>query len=288
MIFCLNGTFLPASQAKVSVLDNGFLYGDGFYDTSRVYDGVVFELEAHLKRIGESARKMALVLPWPLERIDSWIKTVIAKNKLKEARIRVTVTRGIHGTTFGVERRPTLVITCAKVRVHPATYTKGVDACTLKSERLWPEIKTIGMTGRMLAARSSLPSGAREWIFIGGKNRVREGAFTNVFLVKNGRLLTPNIGRILPGLTRKRVLALARKEGLSVEVTDLPKSALGRAGEIFLTNRVREIIPVVRCDGRRVGSGRPGPVTKRLIVAYREYVRRYVERHRSDMVRLHT
>ncbi len=280
MIFCINGKFVPANQAKVSVLDNGFLYGDGFYDTSRVYDGVVFELESHLKRIASSAQKMALVFPWPMKTVGRWIQTVVTKNRLQDAKVRVTVTRGFHGTEFGLEHRPTLVITCARVRMDREVSKKGVAAAFVRAERTWPEIKTIGLTGRMLAARSALPHGAEEVICLGEKNRVREGAFTNVFLVKNGRLLTPKIGRILPGLTRHRVLALARTAGLPVAVRDLPKSALFHADEIFLTNRVREIIPVVRLNGKKVGSGKPGPVTKKLLGTYREYVRKYVERHR--------
>lgn len=287
MIFCINGKFLPARQARISVLDNGFLYGDGFYDTMRVYDGVVFELEAHLKRIASSAQKMALVLPWPMPTIGAWIKTVSARNRLTEARIRVTISRGIHGIQFGIERRPTLVITCEKVTVNRAVSAKGIDACTLTFERLWPGIKTIGMTGMILAARSVAPYGASEVICIGEKNRVREGAFTNVFIVNNGRLLTPKNG-IFPGLTRHRVLALARRADLPVLMKDLPRSALGNADEIFLTNRVREIIPIVRLNGKKVGTGRVGPMTKKLMVAYREYVRKYVERHTSDVAHLRT
>lgn len=282
MIFCLNGKFIPASQAKVSVLDNGFLYGDGFYDTMRTYDGVVFELKAHLQRITWSAQQMALVLPWTTQTIGTWIKKISARNRLTDARIRVTVTRGMHGTTFGIERRPTLVIMCANIRNNTAIDRYGIRGCTMKLQRVWPEIKTLGLTAMILGKRYATQHAADEVIGISADGNVLEGVSTNIFIVKSNRVFTPK-SRILPGLTRKRVLVLARKKNLPVLVKDLPKSALLSADEIFLTNRVREIIPVVRLNGKKVGSGRVGPITKRLMAAYREYVRKYVERHRSDV-----
>ncbi len=271
MMFCINGKFISEAKAKISVLDNGFLYGDGFYDTMRAYDGVVLELDLHLKRIALSSEAMDLRLPWNTQTLATWILKIVRLNRLTEARIRVTVTRGN-------AHQSTLVITCSSMKNTFAITSAGIHACTVKMSRLFPAIKTLGgLSTMILGERYAALNNADEAIGISADGKVLEGATSNIFLVKNGRLMTPKNG-ILKGLTRQRILVLARKKGLKVFVKNIPQSALKSADEIFLTNRPREIIPVVRLNGKKVGSGKVGPVTKQLMAAYQEYVRAYVKR----------
>lgn len=279
MILCVNGRFVPSNKAKISALDNGFLYGDGFYDTMRTYNGVLLELEEHLSRIEHSATRMQIALPWSRHLLRSWILILIKKNRLKEARVRVTITRGTHGFDFIASRDPTLIISAEKLQIPSTVYSKGVVAITMKLERLMPDIKTIGLTNMIVAYQASSELDAYEVICHTSTGRVLEGASTNVFLVSRGSLITPKKG-ILPGMTRKCILMIARSMKLNVKVQDFSFRRLYSADEIFLTNRPREIIPVIQVNNRVIGNGRPGNITRRLMMAYQEYVEKYTAKHR--------
>ena len=291
MLFCLNGRFVVASKAKVSVLDNGFLYADGFYDTLRVYDGVIFELPLHLRRIERTAIALGIDLPRRFEAIarpdaarpngtgevgrGNWLTETVEKNKLREARVRITVTRGIHGRDFAHTKKPTIVITCEKLKKRLRTL-KGLSACMMRFERIVPAYKTLGGLGVLLTVRmEAKKGGCDEVIGMDVRGFVREAATSNVFVVRGGCLLTPKNG-ILPGLTRARVLQLAKKLGIKTIVKDFRISVLHSADEIFLTNRIREIIPIVRLNDTKVGKGTVGLVTKKLAGAYRVYVKRAI------------
>ncbi len=283
MILCVNGRLVPASKATVSALDNGFLYGDGFYDTMRTYGGVLLELEEHLTRVERSAKRMKIDMPWSRERLREWTLRVIARNKLKDARVRITVTRGQHGFDFSSSKRPTLVISAEHLKIPPRIYTSGVSAATMRMERLMPAIKTIGLTNMIEAYQTAADLGVYEMICHDADRHVLEGASTNVFIVSRGTLLTPKRG-MLPGITRKRVLALAKKLKLRVRTAHVGVATLRGAREVFLTNRPREIIPVVKVDGRQIGSGKPGPVTCRLMAAYDDYIEGYIAKNRKNQL----
>lgn len=271
MIVCLNGQFLSDEQAKISVLDNGFLYGDGFYDTMRTYGGVVLELDLHLDRIEKSARLTGITLPCARAELRGWIEETVHLNGFAAARVRVTLTRGANGFDFLTCASPTLVITCEEFLADPRMYEDGVRAFTLKLQRVFPEIKTLGLTAMMVAYRDIIPKNGYEALLVDDLGFVREGASTNFFIVKNGVLQTPE-HHMLPGLTRARVMELARARGLVVCEKDVTVAELADAEELFLTNRPREIIPVVLLDGQPVGDGHVGPITKQVMEAYREYV----------------
>ncbi len=277
MIFCINGTFVSEKKATLSVLDNGFLYADGFYDTLRVYDGVLFELPLHLGRIAASAEAMDIPLPWGLRKIDKWLSEIVRRNSLSDARVRITVTRGAQGRDFSRARKPTIVITCERLDLKKGPPV-GASACTMLLMRPLPSIKTLGLQHLVLAAKEAKRRGASEVIGIDAQGFVREGVTSNVFVVRGGRLLTPK-NRILRGLTRSLVLKLARKTGLKTTIRDFKRSLLPSSDEVFLCNRVREIVPIVRINGKKIGNGRVGPITKRLTASYGEAVRNFIEKN---------
>ncbi len=277
MIFCINGTFVSAKKATLSVLDNGFLYADGFYDTLRVYDGVLFELPLHLRRIAASAEVMDISLSWGLRNIGKWLSEILRRNSLSDARVRITVTRGVQGRDFSRARKPTIVITCEKLHLTKGP-SKGVSACTMLLERPLPSIKTLGLQHLVLAAHEAKRREVSEVIGVDALGFVREGVTSNVFVVRNGRLLTPK-NRILCGLTRSLILKLARKMGIKATIRDFKRSLLPSSDEVFLCNRVREIVPIVRINGKKMGNGRVGPITRRLIASYGEAVRNFIEKN---------
>lgn len=284
MILCVNGRMLPQPQAKLSALDNGFLYGDGFYDTMRTYDGVILELEEHLTRMQYAAQRMKIRLPWSRNKLGLWILRTVAHNKLKNARVRITVTRGECGLDFVTSCRPTLVISAEPLTLPAHIHKKGVSTATMRMQRLMPDIKTIGLTHMIVGVQRAHDLGVYEMICRGEDGHILEGVSTNVFIVKRGTLLTPKKGMLL-GITRKRVLSLARRMKLRVHIHDVGLASLRSADEVFLVNQLREIIPVVKVDGQRIGSGKPGSITRRLMEEYAKFVADYVEKNRSSQRR---
>ena len=279
MFVCINGKFLLQNNAVVSAFDNGFLYGDGVYETMRTYQGVIFELDIHLKRLQKSANGIGLRLSWPVTKIKQWANKLVKLNNAKVARIRITLTRGVNDFDFNTCKNPTLMIHSEKLKIKPEVYKNGVAVVTMKLQRILPEIKTIGLTHMIQAYRAFDPKKVAEAIIIDKKNFVKEGASTNVFVVNDGMIFTPKNG-ILVGTTRNRVINLAQKNGFKVAVKDFKADKLSLADEIFLTNRPREIIPVTKLNGKKVGSGKVGKVTQKLMQAYQNYVKNYVETHR--------
>jgi len=263
-------------MARISALDNGFLYGDGIYETMRTYGGKILELDLHLERLAKSAKFVGIRLPVSLLILRRWCLRLSKVNHLGESRMRITLSRGANGFDFLTCRKPTLLITCEKLVIDQRDATKGVCAITMRLTRVLPEIKTLGLTHMMVGYREAAKKPAQkiyEVILIDEKGFVREGASTNIFVIKKGVVFTP-ARNILKGLTRNRVMQLARKLELKMRTIDFKTKALANADEIFLTNRPREIIPVIRLNGKRVGKGMPGPVTKRLMAAYQGYIKR--------------
>lgn len=272
----LNGKLVEAAAAHISAFDNGFLYGDGIYETMRTYEGKILELDLHLERLAKSAKFFGIRLPFALKMIRRQCLQLATVNRLGESRMRITLSRGANGFDFLTCRKPTLLISCEKLTIARNNYAKGVSAITMRLSRVLPEIKTLGLTHMMVAYRAAAEQKSKkiyEVILVDEKGFVREGASTNIFAVKKGAILTP-ARNILKGLTRDRVIQLVRKLGLKISIVDFSTKVLANADEIFLTNRPREIIPVVRLNGKKVGKGKPGPVTKKLMAAYQAYIKR--------------
>ena len=288
MLVWPNGRFLPARDARVSALDRGLLHGDGVYDTWRTYGGLPFATAAHLRRLAGAARALGLPAPGPARGWERRARLLVARAGLADAAVRLTVTRGVAGEGLAPERRarPTLLLSARQLPAHlEPRRREGIPVVLLPFPRdagaPWGGLKLVGhpsaVVGRVTASRR----GAAEGLYVTAGGEVTEATSANVFLVERGALVTPpRASGILPGVTRALVIALARRAGLRVREERIAAPRLRRAREIFLTASTIEILPVVRVDGRAVGPGRPGPVTRRLQSAYAAHVAGVLRRTR--------
>lgn len=281
MICCLNGKFIDQKDAKISILDNGFMFGDAFFDTMRTYNGVVLELEKHLTRIAKTIKILHLKLPCSMQQLEFWIKKTSKINKLDQARMRVTISRGVNGFDFLSCKNPTLVITCEPYMKDKKIIKNGVSTFTLSYQRPWPEIKSTNLIPMVQAYFTLHAKKGYEGILVNDSGNVTEGSSTNIFIVKNGEIITPK-DKLLAGVTRNRVIELAKEMKLKMKIKNFKKSELFKADEIFLTNRPREIIPVIKVDNKKIGSGKPGPFTKKIISAYEKFTEDYTKLHLKD------
>jgi branched-chain amino acid aminotransferase len=287
----VDGVLLPAAEARVPVLDRGFLYGDSVYEVIRTYGGRPFEAEAHLARLARSAERIGLPLPWDAARTRREIARTLeaagaggpaepaaATWNAGERTIRLVMTRGSGepGLDPALAVAPLAIVMVTPLAGPPAAaYRDGIAACVVGGARASPTVADPGAkTGlhlpHVLAVREARERGADEALLADGAGNVTEGASSNLFVVSGGKLVTPHLGAgILEGVTRGLVLRLAREAGRSPEERAVPISALAAAEELFVTSTAREVLPVTRLDGRPVGTGRPGPVTIALHQAFR-------------------
>jgi branched-chain amino acid aminotransferase len=277
----LNGRLVPEEEARVSVFDRGFLYGDGVFESMRAVGGVVFRRERHLERLLRSADGIGLDLKAAGPALAAAPGEVLEANRLSDARIRLTVTRGTGRPGDYVEALgpPTVVVSAAPFqRLGESLYASGVRVMIprrrqIPPDSLDPAIKSISRLGSVLARREARDRGAFEAVLLDGGGHLTEGTASNVFLVVMGRLLTPPApAGGLPGITREAVVELARAAAIEVSEERLPAGLVAEAQEAFLTNTSWEILPVVQVDERRIGEGVPGPVTRDLLAAYRDLV----------------
>jgi branched-chain amino acid aminotransferase len=287
----IDGRLLPPAEAHVSVFDRGFLYGDSVYEVVRTYSGRPFELQAHLVRLAHSASLIGLTLPWDAGRLASEVVRTLdaargpdaddpaaAPWNRGERTVRIVITRGSGdlGLDPSLAVAPTSIIIVHPLAGPPATaYRDGVEACVVGVPRAAPpaadpSAKTGLHLPHVLAVREARGRGAYEALLTDGRGHVTEGASSNLFAVREGRVRTPHLGAgILEGVTRGVVIRLAREAGVAVEETALTVAELEAATELFITSTAREILPVTRLGGRPVGDGRVGPVTRRLHDAFR-------------------
>jgi len=274
----LNDRFVPQEEAVVSVFDHGFLYGDGVYETLRAYRGRVFQLAEHLARLDRSASHIQLRLPVGPERLADLLRESLRRNQLQEAYLRITLSRG--GGEIGLDpalcKSPTLVIIAKPFQPYPESiYTSGVAVIIAKTRRnlpeaLSPQVKSLNFLNNILAKMEAKTAGAHEALMLNHRGELTEGTTSNVFTVRGGRLLTPSVeSGILDGITRGLVLQLAAELGIPSEETRVTIEDLTRAEECFLTNTTQEVLPVTQVDGRMIGNGRPGEITRRLHASFR-------------------
>jgi len=277
-IVYLNGEFLPADEAKVSVLDRGFVFGDGVYEVIPVYGRHPFRLDQHLDRLERSLAGIRLADPLGRERWREVLEELIRQNAGEgDLSVYLQVTRGVarrdHGFPDGVQ--PTVLAMCNPIApLDPEVAEHGVAAITLDDIR-WQycNIKAITLLPNILLRQQALERGAVEAILV-RDGLVTEGAASNVFVVREGVLYTPPTGpRLLPGITRDLVVELARDNDIDCREQDIPGEALREAEEIWLTSSTKEIVPVTRLDELPIGSGRPGPLWQRLYAIYQDYKR---------------
>ena len=278
----LYNKFVPTRDARISVLDRGFLYGDGVFETLRAYNGQPFQLENHLVRLSASAREIRIPLPFPLQKLRQLLLRALSVNRLQEAILRISISRG-QGPIGLVPRpdpKPTLVIIPRSFNGYPpARYRKGLKVAIVSVRRIPPQaldpgIKSSNFLNNILAGMEAQRRRADEGLMLTLTGHLAEGTISNLFLVKQGRLFTPRVGLgILPGITRRLVIHLAKQLRIPVKECRLVPADLYKADECFLTNSSMEVMPVFSADGHRIGNGKPGITTRRLHEAYREKVR---------------
>ena len=274
----LNDKFVPQEEAVVSVFDHGFLYGDGVYETLRAYRGRVFKLAEHLARLERSASRIQLHLPAGPERLTDLVREALRRNQLSDSYLRITVSRGTGeiGLDPALCKAPTLVIIAKPFQPYPESiYAEGVSVIVARTRRnlpeaLPPQVKSLNFLNNILAKMEAKAAGAHEALMLNHRGDITEGTTSNVFVVQEGRLRTPSVEcGILDGITRELVLQLASELGVPSEETRLTVEDLMRAEECFLTNTTQEVLPVTRVDGRMIGDGRPGGITRRLHASLR-------------------
>ena len=270
----VNDVFMPLSEARVSVEDRGFQFGDGIYELLRVYAGVPFHLTEHLGRLEQSARAIGIPVPYSRDRWAAVISEAVLRSGFQEAKVYIQVTRGVaprdHVPAGALT--PTVVIT-VRAMAPPAAelYARGADVVTVSDSR-WARcnIKSIGLLANVLAKQQARDAGAVEALFV-RDGYVLEGATSNLIIIKSRCLVTPPEGPLLlSGVTRKVVLGLAQEAGVAVKEQPVAEDELYGADEIVLTGTTIEVLPIARVNGRPVGSGAPGPVARLLMARFRE------------------
>jgi branched-chain amino acid aminotransferase len=273
----IDGVVLDGERAQVSVFDRGFLYGDSVFEVFRTYGGVPFAMTEHLERLVRSAERLLIRMPVSIDRLSEEIAAAIAAAGSGDHYVRVIITRGSGPLTYDPlsASNPLRVVIVAPVKPPAAElYDRGVAVAILEASRPTDDARAAGAKAsnylaNLLAVHEVQKQGAHEALVLGRRGQVLEGASSNIFIVKDGKLLTPKPEPgVLVGITRATVLRVAEELGIPVEETELRPEVIYAADEAFITSSIREVMPVVSVDGGPVGEGKPGPVTKRLRQGY--------------------
>jgi branched-chain amino acid aminotransferase len=277
----IDGKLQNEHNAKISVFDHGLLYGDGVFEGIRAYNGRVFKLKEHIDRLFYSAKAILLEIPMtPAELMKATVATIRA-NKLRDAYIRLVVTRGVGNLGLNPRscKAPTVIIIAGKIQVYPAElYARGMEIVTVPTVRnlhsaLNPAIKSLNYLNNILAKIEANNAGVEEAVMLNSEGFVAECTADNLFIVKNGEMFTPPLSAgALYGITRGTVMELAAQTGVKVSEPNLTRYDLFNADECFLTGTGAEIMPVIKIDGRLIGTGKPGPQTTKWIGAYKALV----------------
>ncbi len=273
----VNGRFVPAEEASISVFDHGFLYGDGVFEGIRVYEGNIFRLHQHIERLYHSAQCLLLAIPMAPEALHDAIVETVRRRGLPNQYVRVVVSRG--AGDLGLDPRlcptPSVIIIADTIALYPERYdTEGLDLVTVATRRMpsWaldPRIKSLNYLNNILAKIEAQQAGAVEGVMLNAEGYVAECTADNLFVWQGERLLTPAVAAgALQGITRASVLEIARDLGLYTEEGFLTRYDLYTAEECFMTGTGAEIVPVVRIDARQIGAGVPGPMTARIREAF--------------------
>lgn len=273
----INGKYYEQNRARISVFDHGLLYGDGVFEGIRAYHGRVFKLREHIDRLFASAKAILLTVPLTREELISAVVETCRRNRLRDGYIRLVVTRGVG--TLGLDpnrcKAASVIIIADKIQLYPEEYYRnGLKIVTVPTTRnlhsaLNPAIKSLNYLNNILAKIEAHNAGCEEAIMLNAEGFVAECTGDNLFIVKAGRLATPPLAAgALYGITRQVVIELAQEAGLPVSEPNLTRYDLFNADECFLTGTGAELVPVVEIDGRIIGTGKPGPITRQLVDAY--------------------
>jgi branched-chain amino acid aminotransferase len=274
----LNGRFVPEEQATVSVFDHGFLYGDGVFEGIRAYDGRVFRLEDHVQRLFDSAQAIMLSIPLSQKEMCEAILETLRKNNLRNAYIRPIVSRGYGDLGLDPNKcpRPSVIIIAIDWgAMYGDLYEVGLTAISVAVRRnspdsLPPNIKSLNYLNNILAKIEANVKGGNEAIILDSRGLVSEGSGDNIFVIKEGQIFTPHTISNLKGITRAAVMELAEIKGNPIQEKEMGLFDLYTADEVFVTGTAAEVAPVTKVDGRVIGTGKPGPITKELMAAFKE------------------
>jgi branched-chain amino acid aminotransferase len=274
----IDGKYYDEQDAKISVFDHGLLYGDGIFEGIRAYNGRVFKLKEHIDRLFYSAKAILLTIPMSHKQICDAVVDTCRENKIRDGYIRLVVTRGVGGLGLNPNRckHPSVIVIADKIQLYPnEVYERGMDIITVPTTRnlhsaLNPAIKSLNYLNNILAKIEANLGGCEEAIMLNAQGFVSECTGDNLFIIKAGKMYTPPLSAgALYGITRSVVIDLARESGVDVTEPDLTRYDVFNADECFLTGTGAEIVPVVKIDGRIIGDGKPGPITKKLVEKYR-------------------
>ena len=278
----INGTLFDKDDAKISVYDHGLLYGDGVFEGIRSYGCKVFRLTEHLDRLWYSAKAIRLEIPMTKEALGKAVEDTLAENGIEDGYVRLVITRG--RGTLGLDPNkcsdPQVIIIADRIELYPPElYEKGLEIVTVSTARthpaaLSPRIKSLNYLNNILAKIEGLQAGCVEALMLNHKGEVAECTGDNIFLVRNGNVLTPpNEAGILEGITREAVIGLLAQRNIVVQLVPLTRHDVYIADECFLTGTAAEVIPVVKVDSRPIGDGAPGEITRDLIGRFHKLTR---------------
>lgn len=271
----LNGEIIDAADAKLSIFDSGFLYGDGLFETMRATDGKVFRIDDHIDRMFTSAETLGIKIGGDKKFIHDAVYNTLDANELKFSRIRLTISNGPMGDE---EAKPTVLITATDFQAYPAEfYTDGVRVI-LSEFRQNPADPLCGhkstcFSSRLIVLKDAQKKQATEALWFTTDNKLAEGCVTSVFIVKDGKLITPSLDTpVLDGIARKTVLDIAAEQGIETLEQDLFVDDLLGADEVFITNVIMLMLPVTTVEAHAVGDGKPGEITKKLLEQFQQFV----------------
>ena len=275
----INGKYYDENDAKVSVFDHGFMYGDGIFEGIRLYNKNVFRLPMHMDRLFRSAKAIMLDLPWTKQEIADAVCDACRTNNLTDGYIRLIISRGKGklGLSPFTCSDPQLIIITDQIQLYPnETYEKGLKAITVPTRRnshaaLPPMVKSLNYLNNILAKIEAYKLGYQECLLLNNEGYVAECSGDNVFIVFEDKLITPPVScGSLGGMTRRAVLDVAKRLGIEVVEKPLARFDVWTADECFLTGTAAKLIPLVELDGRSIGDGKPGPITKKLLQGFNE------------------
>ena len=275
----IDGTFYEEKDAKISVFDHGLLYGDGVFEGIRAYDGLCFCLDEHIERLFNSARAIALDIPVSREEFAEIILETLRRNELPSGYVRPIVTRGVGDLGLDPRKcpKPTIIVIADKLTLYPDDfYRNGLEIAIVATRRniataLSPQIKSLNYLNNILARLEVNRMGVGEGLMLNAEGYIAEATADNIFIVRKGMIETPAVHcGALPGITRGCAIELARGAGLPVHEGNITSYDLYTADECFLTGTGAEIVPVRAVEGRPIGTGKPGPITCRLLDLFRE------------------
>ncbi len=273
-VWFIDDEFVSMDDAVVPVTDLGLLRGYGAFDFLRTYGGRPFHLTRHLKRLQSSASYLQLSCPWSIERLKNVVLATLERNSYEESNIRVVITGGESLDSIIPDEKSKLLVMVTPLHVLPQHwYTHGAKVVTANITRYLPQAKSTNYTKAIIALRQAQNNDAIESLYVGEDSSVFEGTTTNIFLVKNSTLITPESG-ILSGITRKVVLDLA-KDVINIEKRPVYREDLRKCQEFFLTASNKEVVPVITIDDLTVGQGKPGKYTLEIMKRFAEYTKSY-------------